>query len=94
MKRMTSEDVIKKAKAQWLALRDDYVKTLEGAAPIKRIMSEDEKNVAFLLYLRGNFGEEFTMDEFIREALKEHAKRSKMSDQELNKIIEMTRKGD
>jgi len=87
VKRITAEDVIRHATRQWKTFRDGYVKTLEEAAPIKRQLSEEEKDVAYQLYLKGHFGEAFTLDDYIREALKEHARRSKLPDDKLAKLI-------
>mgnify|MGYP000727862936 CR=1 FL=1 len=93
MKHMTCQEVIKKATLQWKTLRDDYVKTLEESAPVKRILTEEEKDVAFAAYWKNNFGEVYTLDEFVKESLKECAKRSKMSKGELEKVIKITREG-
>lgn len=91
-KHRTAEEVIEHLKTQWKVFRDEYAIALEEASMVKRGMREEEKDVAFSLYLKEMGSSVLTLEDLIREGLKEHAKRSKMPDDEIARLAEEARK--
>ena len=88
----TVEEVVAHVKIQWKVFRDEYAIAVEEASLVKRGMTDEEKDVAFSLYLKTMGSSILTLDDAVREALKERDRCAKMSDDEFARWAEEERK--
>lgn len=88
----STEEVIKHIKTQWKVFRDEYIILLEGTMPIKRDIPENEKDVAFSVYLKQMGSSVVTEDEAIRAALEENARLRKLPGGKRNREVKERRK--
>lgn len=94
MRRMTEHEVIERAKALFKELQDSYITALEEQLAFgKGRMTDEEKKKACEAHINSYFGRPYTLEDFIKEALKESRRRSKMSDSKFAQNVYESRKG-